>query len=99
MATRYASGGSAADELPAGHRPLAFDLDRAARRQPVAVAQQLVRALGDLDRPGQRVGLHAAGGVHRVAPEVVDELRPADDTGDDGAGGDPDANVEVDPGP
>ena len=38
-----------------------------------------------MDPPRRRGRLEAAGDVDRVAPEVVDELGCADDTGDDRA--------------
>src|SRR2546429_3731820 len=82
------------EEQVGGHRPLPLYLDPAARSELVALPQLFVGPRRDLDGAGQAVGLHAAGGIDGVAPEVVDELRPADDAGDDRAGVDADPHLE-----
>src|SRR5215216_3350304 len=68
------------------HRCLASDLDGSALLEAVAVLEPLVGPFGDLDAAGQPLGLHTAGGVDGVTPQVVAELGPADDAGHHRAG-------------
>src|SRR5215216_1087140 len=63
------------------HLPLAPDGDRSPSLEPVAVAEPLVGARGDLDAAGDPVGLHAAGSVDGVAPQVIAELAGPDHPG------------------
>src|SRR5512132_1226034 len=53
--------------------------------------------VGDLYLPGQPLGLHPARRVHGVAPEVVDEFAPADDTGHHRSRVDPDPDRKPTP--
>src|SRR4029078_6394002 len=69
-------------EEPGRHRPFALDLDLAARREGELSAEASVEAFGDLDPPADTAGFHAAGGIDRVAPEVVHELLASDHAGD-----------------
>src|SRR4029079_7011282 len=75
---------------------LAFPLDRdpPARHALELVPDELVGRVGDLDPPGRPVRFHAARGVHRVTPEVVEEPLAPDHAGHDRAGVDPDAERE-----
>src|ERR1700738_3481494 len=52
---------------------------------------------GDLDDAALAVRLHAAGHIHRLAPQVVDEFPAADDAGDHRAGVNADAKDESPP--
>ena len=54
---------------------LAFDRHLATLLELVVVLEPLIGAFGHLDAPANAVRLHPAGRVHRVAPQVVDELR------------------------
>jgi hypothetical protein len=74
-----------------GH--FALHLEHPARTELVAVSQLLIGALGDLDGAWRGVGLHAPGGVDGAAPQVVDELGPADHAGYDRAGIDADPHL------
>src|SRR5437870_2544191 len=67
-----------ADQQVDSHLPLALHLDCAALAQLKPMSQAFVGPLGHLDRAGQRVRFHAAGGVDGVAPKVVAELRSPD---------------------
>src|SRR5437667_4117243 len=71
------------EEQVGGHWSFALDVHGVAPAEFVAVSKALVGPLGDLNGAGLGVGFHAAGGIDRVAPEVVDELGPADPPGDD----------------
>src|SRR5918994_646486 len=82
------------DKQVGDHLPLALDLDRPPALEPVAVPQLPVGPLGDLDAAGHPAGLHAAGGVHGVAPQVVAELVGADDPGHHRPAVDTDADLE-----
>ena len=83
------------DEQITGHRTLPLDLNRTALSQLETVSQALVCALGHLDRAGQRVRFHAAGGVDGVAPQVVAELRAPDHARDDRAAVDADPDLRA----
>src|SRR3984957_2784162 len=82
--------------LPANHTPhvhfaCAFHLDGSGGFAVELSADQIVSAARDLDRPALPMGFHAARQVHRVAPEIVDELLAADDASDHRSGIDADA--------
>src|SRR5690606_7991171 len=76
---------------------LPFHLDDAARleRETGNVLYERVGGRGDVDPPGVAVGLHAAGRIDGVAPEVVLEFLDANDPGDDGTRVDADAHLEI----
>ena len=76
--------------------PFALDLDLAAGLEVIRGAKALVHGLRDLDPTRKPARLHPARGVHRVAPQVVDELAPADDSRDHRSALHPDSNPEVD---
>src|SRR5215211_3101483 len=82
----------APEQEPGDHLALALDGDRSPSLEAVAVAQAPVGAVGYLDAAGGPLGLHAAGGVDGVTPQVVDEPLRADDAGHHGAGVDADAD-------
>src|SRR5262249_59164173 len=90
--TGSAFGPMRSEEQVGGHWSFALDVHGVAPAEFVAVSKALIGALGDLNGAGLGVGFHAAGGVDRVAPEVVDELGPADHAGDDRPGVDADAH-------
>src|SRR5205807_5482326 len=72
---------------------LALDVEGAARLEGEEVLQPLVDRPRHLDRIGQAVRFHAAGKVHRVAPQVVDVLALADHAGHHRAAVDADAQA------
>ena len=78
------------------HHALALDVERAARLERVGAAQDVARLRGDMDLPWRAECLHAACGVHRVAPDVVDEFVRADDAGDYWASVDADPRLQID---
>src|SRR5829696_52146 len=80
-------------EVPGLDVALALDRDRAPCLELELAAEQLVRRARDLDPPRRAVGLHSAGHVHRVAPEVVQEPLAANHAGHDGARVDPDPEL------
>ena len=51
--------------------------------------------LRDLDPVRDAMGFHAAGRVDRVAPQIVNEFVSSDNSRDDGAGVDPDPNLDL----
>src|SRR5207247_2653426 len=74
--------------------PPPLELDRAARLDREAAGERALGRAGDVDAAGAAARFQAARNVHGVAPDVVDELVPADDAGDDRAGVDADAELE-----
>jgi hypothetical protein len=66
------------DEVPRLELALPLDRDRPAGFALELVCQQIVCRARDLDPARGPVGFHAAGRVHRVAPEVVEEALPSD---------------------
>src|SRR5262245_25670755 len=72
-----------ADDEVRLHPSLALDLDRVARLELEHGRQERLGRRGHVNAPWHAVRLHAARRVHGVAPQVVDELLLADDTGDD----------------
>src|SRR4029078_10812207 len=86
---------TATDEVPGFDLAFALDRDRPSRLADHLVLDQFLCRTCDLDPPRSSVGLHAARGVHRVPPEVVEEPLPADHTGDDRARGDFDAELHA----
>jgi hypothetical protein len=77
------------------HVSLAFQVNRLRRMKLEAMLQALVGSLIDLDDAGNAFAGDPTGDVHGVAPEVVDELLLADDTGDHRPGTDADAQFEA----
>src|SRR5687767_6951507 len=67
------------DEEPRAHRALPLHVDRPARLALEVVADELVRRFAEVDPPRHAVRLHAARGVHGVAPDVENELSQSDD--------------------
>src|ERR1700733_5827748 len=89
-------GFGAPANLPADYTPYfqsacAFHLDGSGGFAVELSADQIVGAAGDLDRPALPMRFHAARQVHRLAPEIVDELFAADHAGDHRPGIDADA--------
>ena len=82
MKTRHRSGALpqrvVARDMPHAGRAGAFDVDRAALLAGEVVLHQAPGAFGDLDGAGLALAFHSAREVHRVAPQVVDELLGAD---------------------
>src|SRR4051812_31594431 len=76
---------------------LALDLDEPAGLEGVAILQLLEHRPRHLDGVRDAGRLHPAGQVHRVAPEIVDELAAADNARDDGAAVDADPKLQRDP--
>src|SRR5262249_9442556 len=98
--------GGAADSLVAGlllwpqhepyfHLSLPFHLLHTTGAADKLLFDELVGRLGDLNTATVSVGLHAAGGVDRVTPEVVDKLSPPDDPGHDRTRINPDAEGQL----
>src|SRR5437764_5212612 len=85
---------SATGEIPGLYLAFALDRDRPPPLTDEFVLEQFLRRSGDLDPPRGPVGLHATRGVHRVAPEVVQEPLAADYAGHDRSRVDPDAQLE-----
>ncbi len=56
---------------------------------------QIIRGLGNLNFSRQPMGLHAAGHVDSVTPDIILKFLVADNSGDDRAGVDPDAKGGV----
>src|SRR5205814_8299536 len=81
--TGFGGGVRSTNQVPGFHLPLALDRDRSPRLAHELVLEQLLRRPGDLDPPRGPLGLHAARGVHSVAPEVVQEPLAADHAGHD----------------
>src|ERR1017187_10214172 len=73
-----------------------LDVEAAAAVKTVFIFQPLIGQVGDLDAPCLAERLQAAGEVDSVAPKVVGELPAPDDSGNDGAR--TDANAELDGG-
>lgn len=73
-------------------RPLALEIDPAAGLDKISIAEALPDTGGDVKRADGAMGFQAARHVHRVAPDIVDELVGADDAGDDGASMEADAS-------
>ncbi len=71
------------DEEPGRGRPHALHLDGASPLAAEPGAEAIGHLAGDLDPARDARRLHAAGHVHGVAPDVVDELAAADDARDD----------------
>ena len=80
------------------HKTLALDLDRTAALEIEPIAERKTRRGGDLNPAGQRVRLHTARGIHRVAPDVVGEFVRADDAGNNRAAMNPDARLKFEAG-
>src|SRR5580704_18226237 len=87
--------GRPSEYVPHLHFVGAFHLDGPAGFAIELVLDQVVGAAGDLDGSARAVGFHAACQVHSSAPEIVDELLSADDTGHHRAGVDADAEREL----
>src|SRR5205823_5449114 len=60
----------------------------------IAIAKARASRFGDLDAARHAMRLHAAGQIHRVAPEIVNELPGANHPGDHGAGIDPNPELQ-----
>src|SRR5262245_52248280 len=76
---RSAAGVPAPGHEPGLDRTLALHVDDPAALEREAVAEMVAGLGGDLEAPGHARGFHAARSVHRVPPDVVDELLQADD--------------------
>ena len=63
------------------HLSLSANIDVAARFRFEAVLDPFVDRLRDLDTAGKAVRLHTTRQVHRLTPQIVDELRFANHTG------------------
>ena len=74
------------------HVAFTFDWNATAFLEAVFVFYAFVDGAAHLDAADHSVGFHATGDIHGIAPQVVAELCPANDTGDDWA------NVDSDPG-
>ena len=72
-------------------------LDSATAFELKAFLQPLVHASRDLDSPRHTCRFHPTGKVHRIAPEIVDELSDSYHPCDNGTGVEPDAQLEVQP--
>src|SRR6266511_5714981 len=86
-----------AGEEVRGHSSLAFHLNFAAMFEGVFVLEPFVGGFGNLNGSKLAERFHAAGSVHGIAPEVVNEFLAADDSSDDGAGADADAELKTFP--
>ena len=75
------------------HEAGVLDVDDAAGLGLEFVVEQGARGGGDLDAAGLALGFHAAAEVDGVAPQIVGEFFGADDTADDGAAFEADADV------
>src|SRR6185437_15766218 len=73
------------------HLALPLDFHRLARLEAELVAEKLAGSRRHGDPLDLAIFFHAARGVHGVSPDVVDELVPADDPGDERAAIDADA--------
>src|SRR6266540_2172518 len=87
--------GLSAGEEKSRHFPLSFHFDFAATLEGIFVFEVFVGGRGNLDGSQLAQRLHAAGDVHGVAPEVVDEFFASDDPGDDRPAADADAKLEL----
>src|SRR5690348_5200001 len=70
-----------AGQEPGVHRSLALEVDGAPFLEPERLAQSPSSGPRDLHPPSHAVGFHAAGDVHGVTPQVIDELALAYDAG------------------
>ena len=76
------------------HLASALDVNAAAILQAVAIFELFVGADTDMDAIDHAMGLHAAGDVDGVAPEVLAEFFDADDPSNHGAGVDANAQLK-----
>src|SRR6476660_1979669 len=83
------------DQVPRLHVALALDRDGSARLADELVLDQLLRGSGDLDAVGRPLRLHAARGIDRVTPQVIQEALAADDAGNDGTRVDADPKLQT----
>src|SRR6266508_768050 len=72
-------GGISAGEEKSRHFPLSFYFDFAATLEGIFVFEVFVGGRGNLDGSQLAQRFHAAGDVHGVAPEIVDEFLASDD--------------------
>src|SRR5882757_7617905 len=80
-------------EQPGLDAALALDLDGATLLEDEQALKLFVDRARHLNRIGQAARFHAAGEVHRVAPQVIDVLALADDAGHHRAAVDADAQL------
>src|SRR5437660_12035761 len=78
------------------HWAFSFDVDGAVRLQPKALVDVPMGCSRDLDAVRHAVRLHATGDVHRIAPDVVDELVSPYDPGHHVARMNADAHLQGD---
>ena len=88
-----ASSGGRGDEGKDLHGAGIFDVDDAAGLSLEFVVEQGARGGGGLNAAGLALGFHAAGEVHGVAPQIAGEFFGTDDTADDGAAFEADADL------
>ena len=74
--------------------PLPLIVDGIAFLEPVARIEFAFNGFGNLGQVSEAVGLHTAGDIDGIAPEIVDEFLTADNAGDDGP--DVDAHTQAD---
>src|SRR5262245_31449695 len=70
----FGSFGGPAEQEVGLHGPLAFDINAAVRLQAKPFLDMPMGCSRYLDTVRQAMGLHSAGDVHRVTPDVVGEL-------------------------
>src|SRR6266568_3298932 len=58
----------------------AFDFDRIFTLETVSAAQALVGRVGHLNGPGLAERFQATGHIHGVAPKIISEFPPPDDS-------------------
>src|SRR5438552_7149290 len=85
-----------ADEKICLHRALTFDFQRAARLEFEIVAKHAIRFSRDVDTAGSAEAFHAARGIHRVAPDIINELVRANHAGHDRTNMNPDPDFQID---
>src|SRR5437016_13376289 len=80
---------------PSLHLALTLDLDGTPLFQQVRFAQPLPNRIRHLNSPVHAVGFHEAGSCHNVSPQVIDKFALTDDTSDDWAGADANADLQL----
>src|SRR5262245_3345812 len=83
------------DEKISGHWPAAFQLDGSAWFKDEPVLQSLKDGVADLNTARDSMRFEPAGGVHGVAPGVINKLADANDAGDDAPHVQPDAQTQA----
>src|SRR5262249_44937346 len=92
----YARRSCSAHEKVRLHRALTFDVQWPARLKLKVVAKQVICFSRDVNTAGSAETFHTARGIHRVAPDIVDEFVRANHAGNDRPNMNPNPDFQID---